>query len=662
MKIRTTLLSVYLVVSPILLVPSESLAQKPSAALQAKTVDAVSILAKAARGRARIIVQYRVPASLARAAIGTPKENIAAIVAENQVIQDSILLAYFGAVSELTTPSRGLTRMSISPGFAINASASEIEGLANDDRVMTIELDRMLSPHLIQSVPLIGMTSAYANGATGNGWAVAVLDTGVETNHTFISNLVAEACLSTTQGILGQGGSASICPGGVSFSTAVGSGAECDISWLDCGHGTFVAGIAVGSNRQFQFGQPQNGVARSGSLIAIKIYSRFTGRDCPLPATTCVYAWASDFTRALDQVFTIRNTLPGGVLVASVTYSGGYGLYSGSCDGLPSPGLLKASIDRLRSVGIPTIISAGGDKSRTQISYPACISSAIAVSASSKTDAIPEYSNMSTQVAVLAPGGDGSSTDSDMILSSVAAGFACASYTGPKPSTGGSYCYLQGTSAAAPHVAGAWAALMSKVPNFNVSTVLDALIITGRPIRDVRSSGTITKTRIDVDAALQALLQGLTRQTWDFGRDNDNSFSAYYWIPVEIEDLNRKLICINRWGTQIEPCAEQMGALRAPEGFKVCAATIDMRSTGIPEPSSFNGGLQDVGSHPRQQFAWYAEFGGDGPQPLSARVYIDLVRENFDRACMNAGPIFLCGVGANNRQGCTEVQLGGVKR
>src|SRR5262249_6931244 len=151
---------------------------------------------------------------------------------------------------ELSSSERGLTRMSISPAFAINASAAEIEALANDDRVVTIELDQLGRPQLIQSVPLIGMTTAYTSGATGAGWAVAVFDTGVELAHTFItaSKLVAEACFSTTQGTLGSGGSASICPGGADHSTAAGSGTNCNIAWSGCEHGTHVAGIAIGLN------------------------------------------------------------------------------------------------------------------------------------------------------------------------------------------------------------------------------------------------------------------------------------------------------------------------------------------------------------------------------------------------------------------------------
>jgi len=75
--------------------------------------------------------------------------------------------------------------MTISPSFAIDASDSEIEALASDDRVLTIELDKIGDLQLVESVPLIGMNAAHTSGATGGGWAVAVPHTGVDTSNTF---------------------------------------------------------------------------------------------------------------------------------------------------------------------------------------------------------------------------------------------------------------------------------------------------------------------------------------------------------------------------------------------------------------------------------------------------------------------------------------------
>src|SRR5262249_36692743 len=151
--------------------------------------------------------------------------SISAIVAENHAAQDAIVTSHIGEPSQLSGPNRAFSRFDVTPGFAINATAAEIDALANDARVVSIEIDRLGAPQLIQSVPLIGMNAAYNAGATGAGQAVAVMDTGVETSHTFLAGqTIAEACFSTTQGTLGTvNGSASLCPGGASSSTAPGS-------------------------------------------------------------------------------------------------------------------------------------------------------------------------------------------------------------------------------------------------------------------------------------------------------------------------------------------------------------------------------------------------------------------------------------------------------
>jgi serine protease len=57
---------------------------------------------------------------------------------------------------------------------------------------------------------------------------------------------------------------------------------------------------------------------------------------------------------------------------------------------------------------------------------------------------------------------------------------------------------------AAPHVAGAFAAIRTACPNATVDQILTALQTTGLPIADTRTGGTLSRPRIRVD---QALLQ-----------------------------------------------------------------------------------------------------------------------------------------------------------
>src|SRR6185503_13570190 len=143
-----------------------------------------------------------------------------------------------------------------------------------------------------------------------------------------------------------------------------------------------------------------NGVAKNAKILAVQIFTRFNsaGTCSPNPAP-CILTFNSDQILGLDHVFANIN-LGGGTVVASVNMSIGGGLFSGTCDGASQ----KPSIDNLRGAGVLTAIAAGNDGSTSQISSPACISTAVAVGSTTKADVISSFSNMSSVVDVLAPG------------------------------------------------------------------------------------------------------------------------------------------------------------------------------------------------------------------------------------------------------------------
>src|SRR5262249_11154956 len=66
---------------------------------------------------------------------------------------------------------------------------------------------------------------------------------------------------------------------------------------------------------------------------------------------------------------------------------------------------------------------------------------------------------------------------------------------------GGGFANFNGTSMAAPHVAGAWAVIKSRRASATISEVLDSLINSGTPVLDPGNG--IIKPRINVDLALQ---------------------------------------------------------------------------------------------------------------------------------------------------------------
>ena len=64
----------------------------------------------------------------------------------------------------------------------------------------------------------------------------------------------------------------------------------------------------------------------------------------------------------------------------------------------------EAGIDNLRSIDIATVIAAGNDGSGTALSSPGCISSAISVGSTDKSNLISSFSNVAPFMSLFAPG------------------------------------------------------------------------------------------------------------------------------------------------------------------------------------------------------------------------------------------------------------------
>jgi subtilisin family serine protease len=353
------------------------------------------------------------------------------------------------------------------PYFAIRLGPEALQFLRTLPEVVTIEEDQLNAPSLYESVPLVGGTGAFQQGFTGSGWAVAVLDSGVDKNHPFLSGkVVSEACYSTTAS---NGSSYSLCPGGVSASTSPDSGLDCSTNISGCGHGTHVAGIAAGKSSDF------SGVAKDASLIAVQVFSTLPDQvSCDPRPAPCIGAYNSDIIKGLERVLELSSSFK--IAAANMSLGGGY--YQSYCD--IEQGASKAAIDNLLSADIVTVIASGNASYIDAIGYPACVSSAVSVGSTTKSDTVSSFSNSASILTLLAPG--------EAINSS-------------EPN--GQFATNSGTSMAAPHVAGAMAILRQKAPTAGVDALVEALVNSGVPITDPRNG--ITKNRIQVDSALSLL-------------------------------------------------------------------------------------------------------------------------------------------------------------
>ncbi len=343
------------------------------------------------------------------------------------------------------------------PLLAIEASPDSLRMLeAMRGVVVRVHDDALLAPSLIDSGPLIGALASWNVGLDGTGTVIAIVDTGVDKNHPFLAGkVIEEACFSSTTTDF-----STTCPNGFDEQTGQGSGVPCPVP--DCAHGTHVAGIAAGGL----------GIARGASIIAVQVFSRgSTSAACAGGPPPCIAAFTADVLAGLDYTYGRRAAHN----VAAVNLSLGGGRFFAPCDGNPT----KAMIDNLRAAGIATVVASGNDGFTDSLGAPACVSTAVSVAATTKRDGVWIWSNVASFLSLFTPGAS--------IVSSV---------------PGEGFVAADGTSMAAPHVAGAFAILRQAFPGATVSQMLEALQATGRPITDVTG---ITRPRVQVDAALASL-------------------------------------------------------------------------------------------------------------------------------------------------------------
>ncbi|MEN8218893.1 MAG: S8 family serine peptidase [Pseudomonadota bacterium] len=273
--------------------------------------------------------------------------------------------------------------------------------MQNHPQVASIQLDKQRKLSLAESIPHIQADAVHARPYTGKGITVAVLDTGIDTDHPDLADsIVAQHCFSQAS-----------CPPN---DTNESESAEDDI--FGGGHGTHVAGIITSPR----------GVAPDVGIVAIKVFSNLSVFSVPLD---------SDILAGLDWIRAHLSTQP--VHIISLSFGGG--AFSNICDD-ENPAYADI-FKQLRAKGIAIFVAAGNEGSKNEIAAPACLNEAIAVGATTLSDNIASFSNSNNLVDILAPGVG--------ITSSL---------------IGGGYITQSGTSAATPMAAGVAALMLQANP------------------------------------------------------------------------------------------------------------------------------------------------------------------------------------------------------
>ncbi|MEE8386801.1 MAG: IPTL-CTERM sorting domain-containing protein [Dehalococcoidia bacterium] len=290
---------------------------------------------------------------------------------------------------------------------------SGLAKLAAHPHVRKIDLDVGGTGSLANSVPVIGADGRHALGNTGSGVVVAIIDSGLDTDHDDLTDdLLLEECFLDDDGSIDGFGR---CPNGSDRQSGAGAAED------DAGHGTHVTGIVTSNGTQSSVG-----AAPDAGIVALKVTAG--------PTFSGVFAFFSEVVAALDFII---NNPQHGVQVINMSI-GTFALFTGDCDNSTAFNMAgAAAINTLRTNGVIAFASAGNDSAGTHMTSPACLSNVVSVGATDNADNVAAFSNSNASTDVFAPG-----------VGVVSAALANSTTT------------ASGTSMASPHAAGCAALLI----------------------------------------------------------------------------------------------------------------------------------------------------------------------------------------------------------
>ena len=274
---------------------------------------------------------------------------------------------------------------------------------------------------------------------------VAVIDTGI-TNHADLAGRTVPGYDFITSVAMANDGNGRDSnpsdPGDWVVANECYSGSPAsNSSW----HGTHTAGtIGAASNNSMGVA----GVNWTSKILPVRVLGKCGG-------TTSDIADAMRWSAGLSVSGVPANANPAKVLNLSL---GG----SGACGAT-----YQDAVNAIVAAGTTLVISAGNSNANASGFRPGNCDGVITVAATNRNGSKASYSNYGAIVEISAPGGETSPTSSNGVLSTL--------NTGTQGPVADTYTYYQGTSMAAPHVAGVASLMLSRNPWLTPAQILSIM-------------------------------------------------------------------------------------------------------------------------------------------------------------------------------------------
>ncbi|WPC07079.1 S8 family peptidase [Pseudomonas benzenivorans] len=326
-----------------------------------------------------------------------------------------------------------------------------LQELANNPSVEYVEVDALLQPvytpndsryneqwHYYEPTGGINLPTAW-DRSTGSGAVVAVLDTGITHHPDLNGNIIAGYDMIADTTVANDGDGRDADPSDPGDWTSGQCGTPKNSSW----HGTHVAGTVAALTNNIE---GVAGVAYNAKIMPVRVLGTCGGYTSDIADGII---WASG-----GSVSGVPMTsTPAQVINMSLGGSGACSLTT------------QNAIDSAVSRGTTVVVAAGNSNANAANFTPANCNNVIAVAATTRSGARASFSNYGPVVDVAAPGAS--------ILSLL--------NTGTTVPGAPSYAYYNGTSMAAPHVAGVVALMQAAKPQLPAQ-VESNLKSTARPL------------------------------------------------------------------------------------------------------------------------------------------------------------------------------------